>query len=246
MANGQASVNVGDLAGSGKPGLDLRIARPRERLDFIPRRLRIAFNRVEAHLFDLRHRTDTRGKAAASELADIAGPNVDHGTGYQAVNAHHFHTVMRALPFPHRSVFLDIGCGKGKPLLLAAEYGFVDRAIGVEFGGALCEVARRNVVRYGVSRKVDVLHMDALAYELEPSHNIFFLNNPFDSELFAAFIDRIAASVRRHPRHVWVLYGNPIHVDVLAAHDDFEPVKRFRFFGPGRDIAVFQSRLFRS
>lgn len=243
MSDGQPLTSAAGLERSRPAPIDWNFMQPAERHSAIPRRLRIAFNRVEAHWYDLRHGTDTRGKAAASELADIAGPNVDHGTGYQAVNASHFHEVMRALPFPYHSVFLDIGCGKGKPLLLAAGYGFVDRAIGVEFGGALCAIARRNVERSGLSRKIDVLHMDALAFPLEPRHNIFFLNNPFDEELFAAFVDRIAASVRRHPRPVWVLYGNPIHLDVLAAHDAFEPVKRFCFFGPGRDIAVFQSRM---
>jgi cyclopropane fatty-acyl-phospholipid synthase-like methyltransferase len=40
-------------------------------------------------------------------------------------------------------VFVDIGCGKGKPLLIAARFPYVVRAMGVELSEALCQAARR-------------------------------------------------------------------------------------------------------
>ncbi len=207
------------------------------------RQIGIRYNRVESLLFDLRYGTDTRGKAAVAELSPV-GENVTHGTGYQAVNAAHFRTVMRGLPFPEGSVFVDIGCGKGKPLLLASTLDFIKHAVGVEFSGALCEIARRNATVFksktpGRTAPISVIHCDAITYEIEPDQNIFFLNNPFDSELTSAFLQRLTLSAEKHPRPLWLLYGNPAHRATMEQNEKFTWLRDFKFFGPGRDIAVF-------
>jgi SAM-dependent methyltransferase len=209
------------------------------------RRSGILYNRIEARLFDLRHGTDTTGKTPVGKLDEVVGENVAHGTGYQAVNEGQLRHVMEALAFPDGSVFVDVGCGKGKPLLLAASYPFVHRAIGVEFSGALCVTARQNAITYGQRRriadKIVIRHQDAVGCNIEADQNIFFMNNPFDAELISAFIAKIDASVRRHPRAVWLLYYNPAHAGAIDAHPGFARETLFRFFGPGRDIAVYRS-----
>ena len=243
MAN-QSIKTWNDEAGIADP--PRRSAQRRDLRSFsrsLARRFSIGVNRVEAMMFDLMHGTDTRGKAPVSELANVVGNNIDNGTGYQAVNAFHFRRVMKALPFPQGSVFVDIGCGKGKPLLLAAEQPFVARALGVEFAGDLCVAAARNALRYGDSRgiasKIEVLHRDALDYEIDRDENIFFLNNPFDAHVLSVFADKIEASIRAFPRKVWLLYGNPTSSAVLDAHPTFMRVADFHFYGPGRDVAVY-------
>jgi hypothetical protein len=55
------------------------------------------------------------------------------------------------------------------------------------------------------------------------------------------FIAKIDASVLKHPRAVWLLYYNPAHAGAIDAHPGFEREALFRFFGPGRDIAVYKS-----
>ncbi|MBE0533703.1 MAG: hypothetical protein IH626_23005 [Rhodospirillales bacterium] len=215
----------------------------RDRASVLKGRAGILANRIEARLFDLRHGTDTTGKVPTIELDHVVGENAVHGTGYQAVNEAHFRHVMASMAFPERSVFLDIGCGKGKALLLAATYSFVARAVGIEFGGALCVAARRNVITYAEGRKIagkiEVLHQDALCYDFEPDQNILFMNNPFNAALFSVFVDRVHASIRKRPRPVWLLYANPAHSAVLDRHPGYRREALFRFFGPGRDIAVY-------
>ena len=39
---------------------------------------------------------------------------------------------------------MDLGCGKGRVLMLAVEYGFA-RVTGVDYSASLCEIARRNL-----------------------------------------------------------------------------------------------------
>jgi SAM-dependent methyltransferase len=213
------------------------------RLSALRHRFRVGVNRVESYVFDLRHGTDTAGKTPVKNLDDVVGTNLDHGTGYQPLNGSHFRKVMNSLPIPSGSVFVDVGSGKGKALLIAAEYGTVARAVGVEFSGGLCAAARRNIGRYrrhrDIAGKIEVRHQDALLYDIEPDQNIFLLFNPFDRELLSSFADKIAASVRQRPRRFWLIYVNPKDSEVLDGHPGFALEKLHRFYGPGRNIAVY-------
>jgi len=46
-----------------------------------------------------------------------------------------------------RATFIDIGCGKGRVLLMAAEHGF-RKIIGIDFAADLCLTARGTVELY--------------------------------------------------------------------------------------------------
>lgn len=46
-----------------------------------------------------------------------------------------------------RATFIDIGCGEGRVLLMAAEHGF-RKIIGIDLAADLCLTARGNVERY--------------------------------------------------------------------------------------------------
>ena len=43
-----------------------------------------------------------------------------------------------------RFTFVDLGCGKGKPLMVAASYGF-RRLVGVDISAECIAIARRNI-----------------------------------------------------------------------------------------------------
>lgn len=204
----------------------------------------IRWNRVETALFDLRHRTDTRGKAPVSEL-DPIGDNVVHGTGYQAVNERHLRRALTAIDLAPRSTFVDVGCGKGKALLVAARHPAIGHAIGVEFSGALCEVARRNASgfasRQPEAAPITVVHEDALRFPIGDQHDVVFLNNPFDRELTARFARVLERTLARRTRPLWLLYGNPSHADAIEEGGAFETHALLRNFGPGRDIVVYRA-----
>ena len=207
------------------------------------RRFQILMADVESHIFDLRHGTKTAGKAPVEKLDDLVGDNVGHGTGYQPLNGNHFRKVLNSLPLPDDSVLVDVGSGKGKALLIAAQHTAVSRAIGVEFGGALCAAARRNVDTYrpreNIRARIEIHHQDAMLYEIGPDNNVFLLFNPFDRELFSSFVEKIDASIGKHPRRVWLIYGNPRESEILDNHPAFAFQKLHRFYGPGRDMAVY-------
>jgi hypothetical protein len=83
--------------------------------------------------FDAQHGVQTEGKEDLSDLTIADSKNALHGHRPQPTPADHGHVIMRALPPPlEDSVFMDVGAGRGRMLLVASEYPF-RRVIGIEF-----------------------------------------------------------------------------------------------------------------
>lgn len=208
------------------------------RINFL---LGVAYNRAESRVFDLREGVDTAGKTAMRDL-DVDADAAVHGTGFQSINERHFRTVIEALDFPASSVLIDIGSGKGKVALLASEYPFA-RVVGVEISASLCAIAARNVDRWKrrkpISAPIEIVRKNALEYEFS-DENIVVLNNPFDSTFLALFLQRMKESLRDVKRPVWLLYCNPAKRSIIDKDSLFVEERTFRFFGPGRDIAVYR------
>lgn len=114
--------------------------------------------------------------------------------------------------------FFDLGCGKGKALLVyAMEYGRQARypAVGIEYERTLCEVASRNIRKLKSDAGRAEVHCDsALRVEqyIRSSLLVVYLYNPFQGETLHAVLRTIA----RYP-HV-LLYVDPVHKDILPQH----------------------------
>ena len=95
-------------------------------------------------------------------------------------------------------VFLDLGCGKGKPLLVAATYPF-RRLVGVDISPACIAVARRNLARYGPERidpaRVELRVGDAEDVEFPAEPLVLYLYNPFPG----AVLERVVAPAGGQP-----------------------------------------------
>jgi tRNA G46 methylase TrmB len=103
---------------------------------------------LAAHWFDWRHQVNTCGEEDPRELS-VVGENASHAIPYIPTTPRSGRYMLRDLPVADVSnhTFIDIGSGKGRMLLLAAELPF-RRIIGVEFASDLDALARRNVKTY--------------------------------------------------------------------------------------------------
>ena len=132
-------------------------------------------------------------------------------------------SVRRALarldPSPD-DVFLDLGSGMGRALLIAATFPF-RRVIGVELAPALCETARENVASFRGRRRcgeIEVVCADAAAYPIPDDVSIAYLYSSFTGELFGRVFERLLVSVDRSPRVLRLVYNYPVeHNHVLAS-----------------------------
>jgi SAM-dependent methyltransferase len=182
------------------------------------------------HPFDLAHGTDTGGLIPGCDLA--SGHDSDsHIEGYAAVPPSRFRATIarwQASKAPHNLdeyCFIDLGCGKGRALLLASEYDFRE-VVGVELNPPLTVIARSNVniwIAEGNARSpIRVEQKDALDLEWAAGPCIVFLFNPFDDALTRQVAERLAIAFRDRPLDLEVLYYKPPPTDAFAR--DFEMI----------------------
>src|SRR6188508_1333404 len=89
--------------------------------------------------FDWKYGTDTRRMIDAGDL-ETESENKSRAVQYQATKAWPFLKLLRAIQVPRDGIFVDFGSGKGRALLIAADYGF-KRSVGIEFSPQLCAIA---------------------------------------------------------------------------------------------------------
>lgn len=178
---------------------------------------------VAERTFDWRYGTNTAQIVPMEEL-DIPCGNRASGRMYEAAQARPFLQLLCLLNFDHDSNFVDFGCGKGRALILAAEYGFA-RIVGVEFASNLCKIASQNIAifkrRSGRGSKIEIINHDAAVYPIRANDNVFFMYNPFDADIMGAVIDNILESVAAYPRQVFLVYLNPLCRDVIERKREF-------------------------
>jgi SAM-dependent methyltransferase len=114
--------------------------------------------------------------------------------------------------------FIDLGCGKGRAIMLASEVAFAG-ILGVELNPALVAIARNNLAIWSKSKtphscqNLEVLNDDALAFPIPETPVLLYLFNPFDAVVVGQLADRIATLLpnRRHP--IDLLYARPEHIE---------------------------------
>lgn len=114
--------------------------------------------------------------------------------------------------FSHNQTILDMGCGKGRALIVASRFGFVHLK-GIELVPAYC---RKTIDLLTQVKKADnkiefqVQCMDALCYTLEDNMQVLFFYNPFKERVMMEVIKNIKSSLKRAPRNLYIVYLNPL------------------------------------
>ena len=154
------------------------------------------------------------------ELADLAITSVHRQAGvhYLATPWRVLNWVQRALPRDKsRWTFLDLGCGKGRALLSAADQNY-KAIIGVEFANELATAATGALKAHPHAQNAIVHHADAATISLPDGPLVVFMFNPFGPPVIDAVADAIASSHAASPRPLLVAYLNPEHADVFERH----------------------------
>jgi SAM-dependent methyltransferase len=163
--------------------------------------------------FDAAHGTDTAEILVGREL----GPGVTRGghlvSRYETTSAGAIRTALDSLDLElSEFAFIDLGCGKGKPLMVAASYPF-RRLIGVDISPACVEAARRNIAGYGPDKidlaRVELLAMDVEDFAFPDDPLVLYLFNPFPPKLMERVIGNLEDSLAARPRQAAIVYVNP-------------------------------------
>ncbi len=142
------------------------------------------------------------------------------GGQYQPSEPALFHQILRSLPIVlDEFTFIDLGSGKGRTLLMAADYPF-RRIVGVEVLAELNETAQQNIARYqGDQQKCFALEShegDARDFLFPHEPTVLYLFNPFAEHVLRSVLAKLRTSVTESPRKVYVLYHNLEHEQAFA------------------------------
>src|SRR5258708_6368275 len=133
-------------------------------------------------------------------------------------------------------VFIDLGSGKGRTLLMASEYPF-RRIVGVELLPALHKIAEENVRAYKSEAQkcfaLETICADATDFPFPAEPMVIYLFNPFPEAGLRRVIENLERSLREKPRPMYVLYHNPLLEHVLAER------KRFRKVGGTHQYSIY-------
>jgi SAM-dependent methyltransferase len=191
-------------------------------LDLLPmsarRRLNFAFYEALDRFvgFDRRHGTCTRGE---SEHLDIDDGQRNHANPHQACSPS---VIRRALAEtgldPRTTAFVDLGCGKGRALLVANEYPFA-RIIGVELSPTLLQIAQENAQRCGLLERpgFELRCQSATDFEPPPDDLVVFIFNSFDESVLQGVLERLGESLRASPRRLYIIYQSDNFARALLA-----------------------------
>jgi SAM-dependent methyltransferase len=139
------------------------------------------------------------------------------GSYYQPSDPALFHEMIGRVPIDYSQfTFIDVGSGKGRALLLAADYPF-RRIIGVEVLQELHRAAQENLRTYAGSPPIDLICCDAVEFEFPPEPMVVYFFNPLREGGLRNLLGKLENSVDAVPRPVWVVYHNPEHEQLFAA-----------------------------
>jgi SAM-dependent methyltransferase len=167
----------------------------------------LAYRAEEDRSFDRRFGTDTAGSVHTDQLG-IDNPAVrDKAIRYLPSPPNVTRWMLRNSGVdPAGYSFIDLGCGKGRVLLLAAGLPF-RQVVGVDISAELCAVARRNAALLPVSRtSIEVRAADATLLDFPDTDLLIHMYHPFDPELTVRVFERLGESLARRPRKVRVAY----------------------------------------
>ncbi len=158
------------------------------------------------------------------------GIDTTHSTIYMPANYYILEKLMEEIQhYPHNKSFLDIGCGKGRPMAVAAHFGF-KKIMGVDIYPKFCEEARANLA--DVQQKFSdvefrVILKNARHFSIPADSMVIFLFNPFTEVIVAEVAQHILESQVEHPRTIWIIYMNPMHENIFL-EQGFVAVTRHR------------------
>lgn len=186
--------------------------------------------------FDSEHGVDTLGVVEPDEMA-VPEPLLRGVERYEAAEPEFFEFLLqRAGPLaPRDHIFIDIGSGKGRVLLMAAMAGF-RRVVGVELDTRLHEISCSNITimsrRFPFAEVLSV-NQDAITYEFPHCPTMCFINNPFDLGQIERLLDKLEDSLAAHPRDMLLIYIHAYHIDAIRRRNGWREID-YGFFRSAR------------
>lgn len=188
-------------------------------------RLKTLFHKLQSVWFEYYFGINTRGAVA---------PPTAEGVHYTPLPYPMVFKMLKTLELKSNDVFVDIGCGKGRVVCCACRLP-IKKVVAIELNPALLEQTVKNVNRTR-SRKcpVEPVATSAEQYDYDGT-TVIYLYNPFNARLTELVMEKLFVSCSKSPRHLQVVYANPVHEQALRRNNWIEKYREW----PASDFPVF-------
>ena len=172
---------------------------------------------MRRHPFDSQYGIETSGLVPAWMLR--TGSQADaHAHAYAGCQPSCLRQALSVLPKPERLTFVDLGCGKGRALVVASERPF-DHILGIELAPSLVAIAKRNSqairLMHPQRTTIEVSEGDASAASLPAGDLAIFLYHSFGRQLVQRLVDRIVDLGSQADRQIFFIYENPVYGEIV-------------------------------
>jgi SAM-dependent methyltransferase len=166
------------------------------------------------HPIDHQYQVSTSGSVSGSVL-ERQGSDRDTraNSGYGGSQPSIIRRAIRTIPDHSQSTFIDLGCGKGRALVVASEFPFRS-IIGVEISTEVARVAEQNALviarQYPDRTPIVVINGDAVNRELPAGDVVIYLYHPFGEHLVKDLLKRVESALSTETRTIRIVYYNPV------------------------------------
>ena len=172
---------------------------------------------LRTHPIDRLYGVDSSGIVPVEKLG--VDPRVArHMSPYAGSQPSIVRRAIATLPDLEEHCFIDLGCGKGRPLVVASEFPF-RRIVGVELAQDLVAVAHRNAAeirrRFPARPPIEVVADDATRFPLPDGKVVLFIYHSFDAQFLFRVVAAAEVTLAGSLQHLFVVYYNPIWGAVL-------------------------------
>lgn len=202
-------------------------------------------SKIDDSSYDRRNSTDTASFIRREKLA-MANPEAQsHATCYCTAPKRFISHLIKHLGINYQEYdFVDIGCGKGRVLLVASSFPF--RSIcGIELSKPALEIAEKNILTYRcVDQKcfnIHISNIDALDFEPCIANTVYYLFQPFDTVILTAVLVKLSSKLRGQGKMIYVICIWVQLDDVLKLFEDlgFRLIRIRKNVIPSLNYAVF-------
>lgn len=159
---------------------------------------------IEGLAFDIRYRTITRRIEPVENLQ--LGERASQAVWYQPSSVRLIRKMVSASGVdPSLYTFVDLGCGRGRALAIAAKLGFRE-VVGIELSANLAHDA---LVLARTLKNVSVVVGDAAEYRFPEGPLFVFLYNPFNEEILRKVVGNLPPCI--------VAYANSTHAQEFSS-----------------------------
>jgi SAM-dependent methyltransferase len=170
----------------------------------------------------VKYGSNTFGPVELKNLTIVEG-DVKKASRYEAVSFYmleHLFTAFRKIS--DITSIVDLGCGKGRVMMVAAHFGFT-KTTGIDFAKEMCEEANANMMKKqkqfpGLTW--NVIRQNVENYDIRSDDSVFFMFNPFDYSVLKNFLRKLNISCDQFPRPIYFIYASPQH-DKLLLNNGF-------------------------